>query len=190
MIRITRPGSLRLGLAAGIVLVGFSLTHFLSPAAPGSDPGRAPEIRGYRSWTRVNSEPAMMDAATAAMCARAVKSENPHQNKFINVFVNVVGKQAMLYQKTPRFPEGTVIVKEKLPAADSNKPEALTVMLKHAEGYNPEGGDWEYLVMSGDGAAVISRGRNESCQRCHTLYKNTDFVTRQYLSPEQMQRLQ
>src|SRR5262249_49495311 len=150
-------------------------------------PSRAPEIRGYRSWTRVNSEPAMMDAATAAMCAQMVKGQNPHQNKFINVFVNDVGRQAM-FQKTPRFPKGTVVVKEKLPAANSNTPEALTVMIKRAEGYNPEGGDWEYLVTSGDGADIISRGRNESCQRCHSLYKNTDFVNRQYLSPEQKER--
>src|SRR5215831_12365458 len=101
MIRITRPGNLRLGLATGLVSIGFLLTHFLSPAAPGSTgPSRAPEIRGYRSWTRVNSEPAMMDAATAAMCAQMVKGQNPHQNKFINVFVNDVGRQAM-FQKTP-----------------------------------------------------------------------------------------
>jgi hypothetical protein len=190
MIRIADSGNRRFELAAGIIFVGFSLTFSFSPAAPGLDPSRAPEIRGYRSWTRVNTEPAMMDAATAAMCAQMVKGPNPHQNKFINVFVNDLGKQAMLFQKTPRFPEGTVIVKEKLPAADSNKPEALTVMLKHAAEYNPEGGDWEYAVLSGDGSAVISRGRNESCQRCHTLYKNTDFVTRRYLSAEQTQRLQ
>lgn len=66
----------------------------------------------------------------------------------------------------------------------------LTAMIKRAEGYNPEGGDWEYLVLTGNGATVVSRGRNESCQACHSLYKATDFVTRVYLSVEESRRLQ
>src|SRR5262249_42735742 len=154
-------------------LAGLCLAFAASSDNSGSARVSAPddsEIRGYQNWTRVNREPAIMDAATAVMCARAVKTQNPHQNKFIAVYVNDVGKHAMLFEKRPRFPEGTIIVKQKLATPNSTEPEALTAMIKRGPGYNPEGGDWEYLVVGGSGA-IISRGKNESCQKCHSLYK-------------------
>jgi hypothetical protein len=192
MNKITAGPFLFLALVAGLALAGFSLafpaSSDTSESSRRNTSGNS-EIRGYQTWTRVTQEPAVMDAATAAMCAQMIKTQNPHQNKFVSVFVNDVGKQAMLFQKEPTFPKGTVIVKQKLGAPTSTEPEALTAMIKRAEGYNPEGGDWEYLVASGDGATIISRGRDESCQKCHSLYKATDFVTRRYLSPDQKERL-
>ena len=185
--------TLLLGLAAVLALAGFSLassnsTRWLGSSEPAASDNS--EVQGYQTWTRVNREPAIMDAATAAMCAQVVKTQNPHQNKFIAVFVNDVGKHAMLFQKQPKFPCGTAIVKQKLANPTSTEPEALTAMIKRAEGFNPKGGDWEYLVLTGNGSTVVSRGRNESCQACHSLYKNTDFITRQYLSAEDRERLQ
>jgi hypothetical protein len=191
--RIRHSSTFLLGLAGVLALAGFSLASSYSTYRPvSSEPAASDnsEVQGYQTWTRVNREPAMMDAATAAMCAQMVKTKNPHQNKFVTVFVNDVGKQAMLFQKQPKFPRGTVIVKQKLANPSSTEPEALTAMIKRAEGFNPEGGDWEYLVLTGNGSTVVSRGRNESCQACHALYKNTDFITRQYLSAEDRERLQ
>jgi hypothetical protein len=191
--RAKHNSTLLLGAAAVLVLAGFSLASSTSSHRPGcSEPDASDngEVRGYQTWTRVNREPAMMDAATAAMCAQMVKTKNPHQNKFVTVFVNDVGKQAMLFQKQPKFPRGTVIVKQKLANPSSTEPEALTAMIKRAEGFNPEGGDWEYLVLTGNGSTVVSRGRNESCQACHRLYTATDFVTRAYLSADETHRLQ
>jgi hypothetical protein len=191
--RIKHNSTLLLAVAAVLALAGFSLassnsTRWLGSSEPAASDNS--EVQGYQTWNRVNREPAMMDAARAAMCAQMVKTQNPHQNKFIAVFVNDVGKQAMLFQKQPKFPRGTAIVKQKLANPTSTEPEALTAMIKRAEGYNPEGGDWEYLVLTGNGSTVVSRGRNESCQACHALYKNTDFITRQYLSAEDRERLQ
>jgi hypothetical protein len=191
--RFRNNSTFRLGLAALLALAGFSLGSSNSTHRPGSSEPEASdnsEVQGYQAWTRVNREPAMMDAAAAAMCAQMVKTQNPHQNKFVTVFVNDAGKQAMLFQKQPTFPRGTVIVKQKLANPSSTEPEALTAMIKRAKGFNPEGGDWEYLVLTGDGSTVVSRGRNESCQACHRLYTATDFVTRAYLSADERHRLQ
>lgn len=40
------------------------------------------------------------------------------------------------------------------------------VMVKRAPGYNPSGGDWEYLVVAPDGR-VEDRGQVALCARCH-----------------------
>lgn len=57
----------------------------------------------------------------------------------------------MTTQKNPQFPVGTVIVKEKYFSPDSKSPELMTVMAKHAQGYNPGCNDWEFLVFDGTG---------------------------------------
>src|SRR5436190_17769194 len=75
---------------------------------------------------------------------------NPHLKKYIIVHVNDIGRKAMLEEKNPKFPEGSVIVKEKLPEEKSQTPELLTVMIKQRKGFNPESGDWEYMVVDGD----------------------------------------
>ncbi len=109
---------------------------------------------------------------------------NPHQDKFITVYVNDAGRRAMLSQKKPKFPVGSVIVKEKLPAVDSQSPELLTVMIKQRKGFNPAGGDWEYMVLDGTGTKIEGRGRLENCQACHLANQKTDYVFRSYLDRE------
>jgi hypothetical protein len=47
--------------------------------------------------------------------------------------------------------------------------EKITVyfaMVKRPAGYDPDGGDWEYLVVAADGQ-VEERGRLALCARCH-----------------------
>ena len=142
------------------------------------------EIRNYRAWTRVNPEPVNMDPAVAAMCAAPTRTQadkNPHRNKFITVYVNEAGRGAMMKRTNPVFPRGSVIVKEKLAAKDSTSPELLTVMIKRERGFNPASGDWEYLVVNGEGTRVEERGKLSSCQTCHVMNKSTDYIFRNYL---------
>jgi hypothetical protein len=150
---------------------------------------------GYRGWARVNPEPAVLPSHIALLCARPnpeqrqLEEENPHRDKFITVYVNDAGRRAMLEERRPRFPVGSLIVKEKLPARDSAEPELLTAMLKHEAGYDPEGGDWEYLVLDGLGREVRARGKLESCRACHQAYPHTDFVARNYLPSDLYRKL-
>src|SRR6266853_526397 len=99
------------------------------------------EIEGYKDWAKVNAMPQLMPKRVAAACAAALmgsidvnSASNPHLDKYFTVYVNDIGRPAMFSQKNPRFPEGSVIVKEKLSAKDSQTPELLTVMIKREQG--------------------------------------------------------
>jgi hypothetical protein len=96
------------------------------------------------------------------------------------VFVNPVGREQMMTKTTPEFPIGSMIVKEKLGTADSTTPEVLTAMIKRGPGYNPDGGDWEYLVLDGTASKIVERGKLARCSECHRPYEHSDYVTRTY----------
>jgi hypothetical protein len=150
------------------------------------------EIEGYKNWTKVNSVPQLMPERVAAACAMVITSggvvvdgrDNPHRGKYFTVYVNDVGRTAMLNQEHPKFPEGSIIVKEKLTTKDSPTPELLTVMIKQQKGFNPESGDWEYMVLDGTGAKMEGRGNLQNCQACHIANQKSDYIFRTYLSNE------
>ena len=152
-------------------------------------------IKGYRQWTRVNPVPADIPSALARLCAPLtpklleMKSSDPHKDKFITVYVNELGTHAMMHERNPRFPQGSVIVKEKLQSRESTSPELLTVMIKREPGYNPGNGDWEYMALDGDGKEVRARGRLEKCQACHQMAEHSDYVHRNYLPAEVREKL-
>ncbi|HZI48311.1 MAG TPA: cytochrome P460 family protein [Pyrinomonadaceae bacterium] len=197
-------GKKRLLLAAICLLLflsaalAFTLRSRYQPAPRAAvtlDIPRAPAelIAGYRHWTRVNPEPRLVLAQNAQLCAALTTTAapgSPHgPNKYITVYVNDVGRHAMMEEKTPQFPQGSVIVKEKLTTAKSATPELLTVMVKREAGYNPDSGDWEYMVFDGSGKSVQARGKLENCQACHKMDQDTDYVSRSYLPPELAGRL-
>jgi hypothetical protein len=39
-------------------------------------------------------------------------------------------------------------------------------MVKHPPGFDPEGGDWEYLIVEPSGS-IVRRGKIPLCARCH-----------------------
>jgi hypothetical protein len=113
-----------------------------------------------------------------------MEKQNPHLNRSVLVYVNDIGKAAMLEQKVPMFPEGSVIVKEKWAISfrsDATSPELLTVMRKRDDGYDPDKGNWEYMVFDGTGQTLQADGKLENCQGCHMQHRATDYVTRVYL---------
>ena len=183
-------------LSFGLVgVLAVSIAYLATGAFTSAQPSNPPapkyvkEIDGYRNWTKVNSTPQLMPGRVAAACAiwRSSTgvvidgSDNPHRNKYFTVYVNDIGREAMLKHKNPNFPEGSVIVKEKLSAQDSQAPELLTVMIKQKKGFNPANGDWEYMVVDGKGETVQGRGNLENCQRCHIDKQKTDYIFRTYL---------
>jgi hypothetical protein len=105
-----------------------------------------------------------------------------HEDVFGSVYVNAVGHPMFMSKNVTRFPEGSVIVREKLFSdLNSSIPVLLTVMLKRSAGFNPAGGDWEYMVLNGAGTTIQERGQLGSCQSCHARQKETDSVFRTYL---------
>ncbi|MDX6384115.1 MAG: hypothetical protein QOK48_1688 [Blastocatellia bacterium] len=179
-------------IATGILIsFGAAQSNSLTLARP-ADPVK--EIAGYRNWTRVNAEPQLMPDQTAQLCAapapiNAKPAANPHAHKYLTVYVNDRGRRAMLEQKKPAFPEGSIIVKEKLTEKTSSTPELLTVMIKRGKGFNSTSGDWEYMVVDGSGTNVTAQGKLENCQSCHSARPATDYVFRTYLPSDVLTRL-
>lgn len=193
-------------LAVGLFCVIALLVNHLAKARPAgaldtadnlAAPVQVTEIAGYQNWTKVNAVPQAMPKALDIACViwRApggviVNGEtNPHREKYITVYVNDVGQTAMLKEKNPSFPVGSVIVKEKLTAKDSQTPVLLTVMIKQKKGYNPTNGDWEYMVVDGTGTKLEGRGTLQNCQSCHLANKKTDYIFRTYLPIEAERKL-
>ena len=179
-----------------LVVIGSFVSYFTTRSFSSPDLHRAAvgnpvkEIAGYRGWSKVNTEPQLMPDRTAALCAAPVPiAKNPHSNKYVTVYVNDIGRKAMIEELNPYFPEGSVIVKEKLPDKSSQAPELLTVMIKRGKGFNSTSGDWEYMVVDGTGTTVQARGRLENCQSCHTGKPGTDYVFRTYLPNEALNKL-
>lgn len=152
-------------------------------------------IAGYKQWTRVNGEAKVVPSRISLQCASPtqvdteLERQNPHRDKFVVVYVNDLGRVPMMEQKRPQFPQGSIIVKEKLSTKDSQSPELLTVMRKREPGYNPASGDWEYMVFDGPGKVLKASGRLENCQGCHVKEKYTDYVARNYMSTEAWDKL-
>ncbi|HEY0079960.1 MAG TPA: cytochrome P460 family protein [Pyrinomonadaceae bacterium] len=199
MKRSRRAARSALGLSAALLVFGVALVFALTdkrrtqPAQPQrqttqtSDASRADEeIFAHRSWTRVNSQRFRMQMITAVLCRmptpldKALEDGGPHRDKFVTVYVNNKGKDAMMSQPRPKFPVGSLIVKEKFPTAEGGSPELMTAMLKREAGYNPESGDWEYLVLNGEGTKIEARGKLAECMSCHAIVDKQDFVFRSY----------
>ena len=154
------------------------------------------EIHGYRTWTLVNPQPVLISSVVNLLCRaptqanRDDEARNPHMRRLISVYVNASGQQAMLNERNPKFPVGSVIVKEKFLPGKQDAPELLTVMVKREQGFNPASGDWEYMVTNGAGTKVEARGKIESCQTCHVSMRESGFVYRSYMPDELRNRLQ
>jgi hypothetical protein len=184
-------------LLATLIAIGLMVSYFApqSPSLAAAYPvDPVKEIAGYRNWTRVNPEPELMPDQVSALCAPVrVKDDdpakNPHRHKYLTVYVNDTGRKAMLEQKNPAFPEGSVIVKEKLSEKSSLTPELLTVMIKRGKNFNPTNGDWEYMVVDGTATIIQAQGKLENCQSCHSGKPGTDYVFRTYLPSEVLTRL-
>jgi hypothetical protein len=155
-------------------------------------PPQVSEIHGYRDWTKVNPQPVPITSELVAALCRAPTPINiahdaqrsPHAGRLITVYVNELGRQAMMTERNPQFAVGSVIVKEKLLPDKKDAPELLTVMLKRERGYNPASGDWEYMVINGAGTKIEARGKLENCQGCHVSMKESGFVYRSYAPSE------
>jgi hypothetical protein len=199
----TRITILAVGLICALALL---VNHLSSAGQPASArdtkdqltvPVQLAEIAGYKKWTKVNAVPQLMPERVAAACYLWMApggvvvdgDTNPHRDTYFTVYVNDAGQKAMLKQKNPVFPKGSVIVKEKLPAKDSQSPQLLTVMIKQKKGFNPANGDWEYMVVDGTGTTLQGRGLLQNCQACHLANKKTDYIFRTYLAGEVARRL-
>jgi hypothetical protein len=170
-------------LVAGIVLVALAVRR--TEGAKDEFHFDAAKLKDRTSWIQVNAEPYQMPAPVAALCAPGTGlQQNPHASAYITVYVNKVGRDAMFAKETQRFPEGSMIVKEKYSTPEDRKPLLYTIMRKRGAGYNPTGGDWEFSVVGPNGTQVQAIGKLENCQSCHVGKSESDFVFRPYVKSD------
>jgi hypothetical protein len=173
------------GLLCALAILGVAgLRKTSDRSASGAEPDFGTMVKSYRTWTRVNSEPFQMTSAVSLACAAPTAGQvSPHSGlgAYIDVYVNSVGRTAMMTQGRVEFPVGAIIVKEKRRTKERSDPEVLTAMLKRARGYNPDTGDWDFAVLAGNGTTVQAQGKLESCMQCHKAVPTSDYVFRPYL---------
>lgn len=110
-------------------------------------------------------------------------------NSFGVVYANELARHALMDEKKPRFPVGSIVIREKLSQAEDARPLVLVAMVKHGQGFNPKANDWEFLVIDGNASTIQRREKTGDCLACHKEQKKTDFVFRYYL-PEDVRRAQ
>ena len=140
-------------------------------------------------WAQVNAEPYRLSVSVDMLCRAPTaedyepeRKKNPHAASFITVYVNNIGREAMFAKEIQRFPEGSVIVKQKISNHfEGSKPLLYTVMRKRDRGYNPGVGDWEFSVVGPNGKELQATGKLEKCQGCHQGKRDSDHVFRPYL---------
>ncbi len=92
------------------------------------------------------------------------------------VFVNEKGLKSFNdAERTTAFPEGSIIVRETRSAPDGI-PSAVIVMFKRAKGFNPKGGDWEFVNLESPLVKIRQRQTTGSCLDCHSIREKHDFV--------------
>ncbi|HYG82610.1 MAG TPA: cytochrome P460 family protein [Pyrinomonadaceae bacterium] len=119
-----------------------------------------------------------MNAAPVDLTLPAKSKAPGHEDIFASVYVNPAGHPVYVSEGPTEFPEGSVIVREKISGKQPLAPELLTVMVKREKNFNPASNDWEYMVLDGAGSLVLSRGKLDGCNSCHSRKKEADFVFR------------
>jgi hypothetical protein len=164
-----------------IVLIATALSLPGASSAP-------PSLNWYAlhssDLVKVTKTPLKMNPVVATFCvSNPYRGPSIHDQteKFFDVYVSNTGAST-IQTGHGVYPEGTVIIKQKYSDPEGKTTELYTGMIKRAKGYNPQGGDWEYFVVSGDGRNVTQSGALVSCMQCHQSYAASDYVTRTYLA--------
>lgn len=159
------------------------ITSIAALIAVGADaPNATPEAvaRNYaKTLTRLTDQPKSISAELAGMCSDIPndKKYGPHSRHFVHHFRNDLAKAP-----DGKFPPGSVLVKEKLMAAEKAAAPILvgaTGMIKQPAGTSPKTGDWLFFEVR-DGQVQPTKA--ESCAGCHSGAKRnyvfTDFPKR------------
>lgn len=163
------------------------LVVYLFAQAPVNPPGDSLRLRELDRYVRITEQPFEMHETTIEDCRPPEEfAVNPHKpahpkTAFCHVYVNAIAKDTMISGQGA-YPEGSIVIKSKLAAADDPTPELFTVMQKMADGYDAKHGNWKYTVVDGTTFRQFAAGRIDSCIACHDQYEETDYITREYIA--------
>lgn len=158
---------------------------------------------------RTRIAPILLAALAASISAFALSApENDliaypeHYREWMHVKSTYIGPQSPAYERnggfhhfyanekavegyrTGRFPDGSILVDERLDAKEAEgvltegPRRSLAVMVKHSRRYASTGG-WGYEVFRGEGAQperALTAEVRANCVNCHTKRKDQDYV--------------
>jgi Cytochrome P460 len=137
--------------------------------------------RRYPTWTRLFDAPHNVSMQLMLLCRLATSDEqaylkSEHAQSFVQAYVNPAGEPAMRQPGTRKFPEGTIIVKEKWQRDESfaqdpaaTAPAGLGVMFKQADG-------WQYAYIDETGKLTRDQKQLDHCRACHEANQARDAV--------------
>jgi len=108
--------------------------------------------------------------------SKSSQDKDEHAGGFGVSYANELALEALTAQPIRKLPPGSIIVREKLRKADDVQPLMLAAMIKRLPGFNPKGGDWEFVVTNGAMSNIIKRTKGGECRNCHSTRKDRDFV--------------
>ena len=133
-------------------------------------PTGIPSFRISRGQMRIRLE----DPPSRQRSEPSEKSKEAKGHTYGVVYANELARAA--FAGGGKFPAGSIIVREKLSKPDDATPQLLAVMVKRAAGFNPKGGDWEFMTVDGALTKVTGRQKKGSCLDCHASQRERDFV--------------
>jgi hypothetical protein len=130
----------------------------------------------------MTSQPAPVNATIAALCINpptvhtgGFADNHPLATAGVTILVSMSPQAADAFdRKAPYYPVNSVIIKEKSSIG-------IGGMIKHAPGYDPAHGDWEYFYL--DDPSQVSHGKIASCIGCHSSAASTDYVFGTWAKP-------
>ena len=137
----------------------------------------------YRAFVRLTKEPRHVAPLTAVLCrppgadqqAAEKKATGPHYQAYVHIYASPAAATA-LSQSAKEFPEGAILVKEKLGLEGGTE---VAGMIKRAKGFDPANGDWEYFFH--DEAGKLTLGKMANCADCHNGARGDHmFTARQF----------
>lgn len=125
----------------------------------GTSPEEQSEFEGYEDWNRVDYV-----NAPNPFLGGAHQAADPEYTR--RIFTNAAPL------REGEYPEGTLVVKETFTHDEAGQriwaeSGGLLGMAKREAGYDPENGDWEYLMLDPATLEVQSSGALEMCISCH-----------------------
>src|SRR5260370_23836523 len=113
-------------------------------------------------WQRLSPDGSSIPPQLALLCTARAPAPSPqsvatygsHANTFVRVFANPLAARA--FSLHGAFPEGSIIVKEKLRDLRSATPSAEGGMIKRAKGFNPSTADSEFNFYPSDRSSTFT----------------------------------
>jgi hypothetical protein len=136
---------------------------------------------GYREWVFIGATLGMSYREGEAAAA-------PGPQEFHNLYIAPAAYRE--YKKSGKFPEGTMLVMEKMTAASQvsinqrghfqDKAVGIEVALKDSSQYDEGWAYFNFIRRDGSAAPSVKAFKKESCWACHNEHAATDNVFTQF----------